>query len=49
MFRDIPAYAPTKELVRQIVEGVAKPLLAVRWPPGAKEGEMVAYDSKRLK
>ena len=49
MFRDVPAYPPVKELVKRIVGGDAKPLLAVRWPAGAKEGEMVAYDSKRLK
>jgi hypothetical protein len=27
----------------------AKPLLAVRWPKGAKEGELVTFDEKRLK
>jgi len=48
MFRDVPAYPVVKELVGQIVSGAAKPLMAVRWPAGAKEGEIVAYD-KRLK
>jgi hypothetical protein len=49
MFRDTPSYPVVKELVQRIIDGGAKPLLAVRWPAGAKEGEMVAYDSKRLK
>jgi hypothetical protein len=49
MYRDTPAYPVIKALVEQVVNGSAKPLMAVRWPKGAKEGEFVAYDSKRLK
>lgn len=49
MFRDEPMYSGLRTLVEQIVTGSAKPLLAVRWPKGAKEGEIVAFDSKRLK
>ena len=49
MFKEAPAYPPVKELVSQIVSGGATPLMAVRWPAGAKEGEMVVYDTKRLK
>jgi hypothetical protein len=49
MFGDDPLYASVRALVEQIVGGTAKPLLAVRWPKGAKEGELVAFDDKRLK
>ncbi len=49
MFSEAPTYAVIKALVQHIVDGVEKPLMAVRWPPGAKEGEIVAYDSKRLR
>jgi hypothetical protein len=49
MFGDDPPYSAVKVLVEQIVGGTAKPLLAVRWPKGAKEGELVAFDDKRLK
>lgn len=49
MFSEEPAYPDVKTLVEHIVRGDAKPLLAVTWPKGAKEGELVAYDSKRLK
>ena len=49
MFRDEPAFADVKALVEKIVRGDAKPLLAVTWPKGAKEGEIVALDGQRLK
>jgi hypothetical protein len=49
MFSDDPPYPVIKALVEQIVSGTAKPLLAVRWPKGAKESELVAFDDKRLK
>jgi hypothetical protein len=49
MFGEEPAYPAVKALVEQIVSGAAKPLLAVRWPKGAKEGELVAFDDKRLR
>ncbi|MGO9931717.1 MAG: hypothetical protein ACLPV8_07880 [Steroidobacteraceae bacterium] len=49
MFGDEPPYFAVKALVEQIIGGTAKPLLAVRWPKGAKEGELVAFDDKRLK
>jgi hypothetical protein len=49
MYRDEPAYADVKALVEKIVRGEAKPLLAVTWPKGAKEGEIVALDGQRLK
>src|ERR1700722_3880463 len=49
MFGDDPPYQAVRALVEQIVGGTAKPLLAVRWPKGAKEGELVAFDDKRLR
>jgi hypothetical protein len=49
MFKEEPTYQATKELATSILSGSAKPLLAVRWPEGAKEGEIVAFDSSRLK
>jgi hypothetical protein len=49
MYRDTPPYPAIKTLVEQIVNGTAKPLMAVRWPSGAKEGEILTFDSKRLK
>ena len=49
MYREEPTYAATRGLVNDILAGKTQPLLAVRWPKGAKEGEVVAFDSKRLK
>ena len=49
MFREPPDYPVVKNLVQQIVSARAKPLLAVRWPRGAKEGDIVVFDSRRLK
>ena len=49
MFREEPSLADVRTLAEKIVEGDAKPLLAVTWPKGAKEGEIVAVDSSRLK
>jgi hypothetical protein len=49
MYRDDPAYTAVRSLVQDIVAGTAKPLLAVRWPKGAKKAEVVVYDTKRLK
>ncbi|MFL6602845.1 MAG: hypothetical protein ACJ8R9_16155 [Steroidobacteraceae bacterium] len=49
MFRDEPAYSAVKALVEQIANGSTKPLMAVRWPTGAKEAQVVAFDNKRLK
>jgi hypothetical protein len=49
MFKEEPTYAAVRELVEKIVKGEARPLLAVRWPPGAKEGDILVYDNKRLK
>lgn len=49
MFKEEPTYQATKELAMSIFSASAKPLLAVRWPEGAKEGEVVAFDSSRLK
>jgi hypothetical protein len=49
MFKEEPTYAAARALVEQIIAGSAKPLLAVRWPKGAKEGEILAFDDKRLK
>jgi hypothetical protein len=49
MFRDEPAFVDVKALVEKIVRGDAKPLLAVTWRKGAKEGEIVAFDDSRLK
>jgi hypothetical protein len=49
MYREAPAYPLVRKLVEEIVDGRAKPLMAVRWPAGAKEGEVLTFDSKRLK
>ena len=49
MFREEPPYTALKELVTEIAQGTAPPLMAVRWPPGSKEGEIVAYDDKKLR
>jgi hypothetical protein len=49
MFRDQPTFAALKPLVSGIFDGSAKPLASVRWPPGAKEPEIEAYDGGRLK
>ncbi len=49
LFREEPAYPVIKELIGEIVNATTPPLMAVRWPTGSKEGEIVAYDSKRLK
>jgi hypothetical protein len=49
MYAQEPAYPDVKALAERIARGEAKPLMAVTWPKGAKEGEIVAFDSKRLK
>lgn len=49
MFRDQPTYAAVKPIVTSIINGSGKPLATVRWPPGAKEPVIDAYDTKRLK
>jgi hypothetical protein len=49
MYRDEPTYAAAKALAQDIVADRASPLMAVRWPRGAKEGSIVALDKKRLK
>lgn len=49
MFKEEPTYLAVKELAMSILAASAKPLLAVRWPAGAKEGEIVAFDSSKLK
>jgi hypothetical protein len=49
MYKEEPTYQAVKALAADIFSGTAKPLLAVRWPEGAKEGEIVAFDSSRLK
>ena len=49
MFRDQPTYAVLKPLVTSILDGSAPPLATVRWPAGAKEPVIDAYDAKRLK
>jgi hypothetical protein len=49
MFRDQPAYADLKPVFISILDGSAKPLATVRWPPGAKEPVIDAFDLKRLK
>ncbi|MCV2360388.1 hypothetical protein LNV08_15535 [Paucibacter sp. TC2R-5] len=49
MFNGEPAFADVKALVEKIVRGDAKPLLAVTWREGAKEGDVVAFDTQRLK
>jgi hypothetical protein len=49
MFREQPTYPVTKQIATEVLSGNAKPLLAVRWPKGAKEGELVAFDTSRLK
>jgi hypothetical protein len=49
LFRDPPTYAALKPLVTAILDGSAAPLATVRWPKGAKEPVMDAYDTKRVK
>jgi hypothetical protein len=49
MFKEEPTYQASKDLATAIFSASAKPLLAVRWPEGAKEGEVVAFDSAKLK
>jgi hypothetical protein len=49
MFREQPTYAALKPLIATILDGAAQPLATVRWPPGAKEPVIDAYDTKRLK
>lgn len=49
MFRDQPTYAALKPLVTSILNGSAPPLATVRWPAGAVEPVIDAYDTKRLK
>ena len=49
MFRDQPTYAALKPMVTSIIDGTAKPLATVRWPKGAVEPVIDAYDAKRLK
>jgi hypothetical protein len=49
MFRDQPTFAVLKPIAVSIVDGSAKPLALVHWPPGAKESVIDTYDSKRLK
>jgi hypothetical protein len=49
MFRDQPTYAVLKPLVTSILNGSAPPLATVRWPAGAVEPVIEAYDTKRLK
>lgn len=49
MFKEEPTYQSVKELATSILFSSVKPLLAVRWPEGAKEGEVVAFDSSKLK
>ena len=49
MFRDQPTYVALKPVVSGILDGSAQPLATVRWPAGAKEPVIDAYDSKRLK
>jgi hypothetical protein len=49
MFREQPTYVAIKPIVTSIIDGSAKPLAAVHWPPGAKEPVIDAYDAKRLK
>jgi hypothetical protein len=49
MFRDQPTYGVVKAIFTSIIDGSAKPLVTVRWPPGAKEPVIDAFDTKRLK
>jgi hypothetical protein len=49
IYRDQPTYAALKPVVTSILDGSAQPLATVRWPTGAKEPVIDAYDSKRLK
>lgn len=49
MYREEPTYAAAKAIATEIVAERASPLMAVRWPRGAKEGSIVALDKKRLK
>jgi hypothetical protein len=48
MLGEQPSYAAVKKTVTVIFDGSAKPLQALRWPPG-KGGVVVAFDNNRLK
>ena len=41
--------AALKPMVTSIIDGSASPLATVRWPKGAVEPVIDAYDTKRLK
>ena len=49
MFRDQPTYAALKPIAVSIIDGSAKPLALVHWPPGEKESVIDTFDTKRLK
>jgi len=49
MYSSEPSYAVIVELLRQIASGSARPLMSVRWPPGAKKPQIVSFDRQRLK
>jgi len=49
MFRDQPTYAALNPIVISILDGSAKPLATVHWPPGEKEPVIDAYDTSRIK
>lgn len=49
MFKKEPTYPGVRTLVERIIAGGARPLMAVRWPAGAKEAVIEAYDTGRLK
>ena len=49
MFRDHPTYDALRPLVTSIIDGSLKPVVGLRWPPGAKEPVMDAFDVKRWK
>lgn len=48
MYREIPSYAAVRAVAERVAKGSMEPLLSVRWPPGAREPEIVLV-GKHLK
>lgn len=49
IYANEPGYEHAKALAERIVRGQARPLMAVTWPKGAREGAVVDFDAARLK
>lgn len=49
IYANEPGYEHARALAERIVRGQARPLMAVTWPKGAREGAIVEFDATRLK